>query len=75
MKRIFTLLFAAMLVGQAWAQTTFIIDDLEYTVIEGTSNVSVCSSGEDLPENLVISSEVKNEGVTYTITTIADQAF
>ena len=75
MKRIFTLLFAAMLAGQAWAQTTFEVGNLKYTVIEGTSNVSVCSSGEDLPANLVIPSKVENGGTTYTVTTIADQAF
>ncbi len=75
MKRIITLLAAAMLVGQAWAQPTFEVGNLKYTVIEGTTNVSFCSSGEKLPANLVIPSEVKNEGVTYTVTTIVDQAF
>ena len=75
MKRIFTLLFAAMLAGQAWAQTTFTVNNLEYTIIEGTTNVTIGTTGEELPADLVILSEVTNGGITYTVTGFSEFAF
>ena len=47
MKRILTLAFAAMLAGQAWAQTSFTVGKLKYTIIdaeEHTVSVSAASS-------------------------------
>ena len=76
MKRIFVLCFAAMLATQAWAAaTTFEVGNLKYTVIEGTTNVSV-AKGSTKPEgSLTIPSTVKNEGTTYTVTSIGANAF
>ena len=76
MKCILVLCFAAMLATQAWAAaTTFEVDNLKYTVIEGTTNVSV-AKGSTKPEgSLTIPSTVKNEGTTYTVTSIGDNAF
>lgn len=75
MKRIFTLMFAAMLAGQAWAQTTFEVGNLKYTIIEGTTNVSV-SSGSTAPTGkLEIPSTVNYDGATYTVTGIDKNAF
>ena len=77
MKRIITLFFAAMFAGQAWAQTTFEINKLKYTVIEGTTNVSV-SEGKSYPSGaLTIPSSVTSpdDGILYTVTSISDNAF
>ncbi|MBR3567237.1 MAG: leucine-rich repeat domain-containing protein [Salinivirgaceae bacterium] len=77
MKKFFTLMFAAMLAGQAMAQTTFEINKLKYTVIEGTTNVSV-SEGSSYPSgDMTIPSTVTSpdDGVLYTVTTINNNAF
>ena len=73
MKRIFTLLFATMLAGQAWADS-FTIDNLKYTVIGNTKTVSVGCKNKPTG-NLVIPAEVENEGVTYLVAEIASWAF
>lgn len=78
MKRIFSLLFAAMLVVQAWAQTTFEVGNLEYTVTDETNHyVSVGKISEDNTPtgDLVIPTEVENGGTTYSVTSIMDSAF
>ncbi|MBO7143871.1 MAG: hypothetical protein J6W13_03490 [Salinivirgaceae bacterium] len=68
MKRFFTLLFAAMLAGQAWAED-FTVGDLKYT-ITGTTTVSVGAANKDISGNIDIPAEVENDGVTYTVTSI-----
>ena len=75
MKRIITCVFAFMLAGQAWAETTFTIGSLEYTVIGGT-HVSVKAASNNITE-ANIPSEVTNpdNGVTYMVTSIGDNAF
>ena len=76
MKRIITLFFAAMLAGQAWAQTSFEIDGLKYTVTDETNHYVSVGQTETKPTgNLVIPSEVENEGVKYAVTTIGNKAF
>ena len=76
MKRIITLLFAAMLAGQAWAQTTFEIDNLIYTVIDEANHyVSVAKGSTELKGSVTIESTVENSGKTYTVTAIADEGF
>ncbi len=76
MKRILVLCFAAMLATQAWAAaTTFEVDNLKYTVIEGTTNVSV-EKGSTAPTNeLSIPSSVEYNGTPYTVTSIGNSAF
>ena len=76
MKRLFFLFFATMLAGQAWAQTTFEIDNLKYTVTDANKHeVSVGKGKNWSADNLVIPSEVKNGGVTYVVIIIGDKAF
>ena len=76
MKRIFTLLFAAMLAGQAWAQTTFTKNNLEYTVTDATNHyVSVGKAGTKPTGDLEIKDTVSYEGVIYTVTSIPSSGF
>ena len=72
MRKIATLLFAAMFAGQAWAQTTFTKDKLEYTVT-GTNTVSVTAADTDIDGDFEIPSTVENDGVTYNVTSIGEQ--
>ncbi len=76
MKRIFTLLCAAMLAGQAWAQTTFEVGNLKYTVTDAEKHeVSVGYTGTKPTGDLEIKDTVSNNGVTYTVTSIASSGF
>ncbi|MBO7432327.1 MAG: leucine-rich repeat domain-containing protein [Salinivirgaceae bacterium] len=78
MKRIFTILFAAVLAGQAWAQNTFTSNGLKYTVTDETNHtVSVSDAGGSTrpPADLVIPSEVVYNNVTYYVTSLSNQAF
>ena len=78
MKRIFTLVVAAMLAGQAWAETSFAIGGLKYTVTDETNHtVSVSDAGGSTipPADLVIPSEVVYNNVTYYVTSLSNQAF
>ena len=71
MKRIFTLLFASMLAGQAWAED-FTVGDLTYT-ITGANTVSVTGADFYIEGTLKIPSTVENEGVTYSVTSIEEE--
>ena len=76
MKRLFSIAIAAMLAGQALAQTTFTVGNLKYTVIDEENHyVSVNKSDYFPPNNLVIPETVVKEGVTYTIKSIVENAF
>ena len=78
MKHILVLCLAAMLATQAWAQTTFEVDGLKYTVIEGTTNVSVAKGSTKPKGDLEIPQTVtypEPDGVTYTVTSIPVGAF
>jgi Flp pilus assembly protein protease CpaA len=76
MKRILILLFAAMLAGQAWAQTTFEIGDLKYVVTDETNHYVTAGQGSTEPTGaLSIPSTVTNGGTTYTVTSIGNSAF
>ncbi|MBR5643224.1 MAG: leucine-rich repeat domain-containing protein [Salinivirgaceae bacterium] len=77
MKRILVLCFAAMLATQAWAQTTFEVGNLKYTVIEGTTNVSVTQGSTKPTGALDIPDKVTNpdNSVEYTVTSIGGNAF
>ena len=75
MKRILFFIVAAMFAGQAWAQTTFEVGNLKYTVIEGTTNVSV-AKGSTAPTGAIeIPPTVENDGTPYTVTSIGERAF
>ncbi len=74
MKRIITLMFAAVLAGQAWAQE-FTSGKLTYSVMGSTKNVSVTSAARNITGSLSIPSTVVNGGVTYTVTSISQYAF
>ena len=78
MKRIFSLLFAVMLAGQAWAQTTFEIDGLKYTVTDETNHYVSVGKAETQPTGaLNIPGKVTNpdNSVKYSVTSIDYIAF
>ena len=59
MKRIFTFLFAAMLAGQVWGQTTFTVDNLKYIVTSTSKHeVSVGCKADTLTGDIVLPSSV-----------------
>lgn len=74
MKNTLTIYFAFLLVTQALAQTTFIVDGLTYTITDG-NNVSVAKSSTKLNNALEIPSTVTNNGITYNVTSIPNRAF
>ena len=75
MRKFFTLMFATMFAGQAWAQTTFEVDNLKYTVIsDNTVSVGAADTSQIIGD-IVISSTVENGGSTYTITETSFRAF
>ncbi len=77
MKNLTTLLFAALLAGQAWAQE-FTVGNLKYTVTDATKNeVSVGKiSDENNPTGSIeIPATVQNGGVSYSVTSIGEDAF
>ncbi|MBR5644799.1 MAG: leucine-rich repeat domain-containing protein [Salinivirgaceae bacterium] len=78
MKRIFTFLFAVMAVGQVFGQTTFEIGNLKYTVTDETNHYVSVGKGSTEPRG-VLSIQEKvtnpNDGVEYTVTSIASKAF
>jgi hypothetical protein len=76
MKKICAILFAVMLAGQAWAQTTFEIGNIKYTVT-GDNTVSVAKGLSALIGALEIPSQVTNieTDIEYTVTSIHDSAF
>ncbi len=76
MRKFVTIALMAMLAGQAWAQTSFTVNKLKYTVIDEENHyVSVNKSDYFPPNNLVIPETVVKEGVTYTIKSIVENAF
>ena len=65
-----------MLAGQAWAQTTFTKDNLEYTVTDETNHYVSVGKAETKPTgDLEIKGTVSYEGVVYTVTSIASSGF
>ena len=71
MRKFFTLMFAVMLTAQAWAQTTFTIGQLEYTVTDDTNHyVSVGAVDYDIVGDIVIPSIVEKDGVSYTVKSV-----
>ena len=77
MKRIISFFFVAMLAGQAWAQTTFEVNGLKYTVTdEQNSYVSVAKSSREEPKgDLIINGKISKFGRTYKVVSIENMAF
>ena len=87
MKRIFAILFAAMLAAQAWAFDFSAVSSsghtLYYNVTSNTEPYTVevtCPiwdySGYDRPTgSMIIPETVTNNGITYSVTSIANEAF
>lgn len=77
MKRIFTLMFAAMLAGQAWTED-FTIGNLKYTVADETKHFVSVGKAETEPTGaLNIPEKVTNpdNSVKYSVTSIDYNAF
>ena len=76
MKRLFTVFLVTALAGQALAQTTFTVGNLEYTVIDADEHtVSVSAATNTLSGALTIEPTVTNENVSYRVTEIKDRGF
>ncbi len=76
MKRIITLMFAAVLAGQAWAQKTFTSNGLLYTVVSEANHTVSVKIDENYPLTINnIPPTISNDNVNYTVTSIADNAF
>ena len=68
-------MFAAMLVGQAWAEE-FVVENLKFTVTDVVKHeVSVCMDETKPTGELIIPSTVENKGITYTVTSIREVGF
>ncbi len=76
MKRLFSIAIAAMLVGQAWAQTTFTSNGLKFTVTDNVNKtVSVSIDENNARATVNIPSTISYGNEDYTVTSIADYAF
>lgn len=76
MKKIFFLLLSAVAATTAWAQTTFTAGDLTYTVTDADAKtVSVKQANSQVGGALVIPTTVENDGVSYSVTSIAESGF
>ncbi len=76
MKRLFIVFLVTALAGQAWAQTTFTVGNLKYTVIDADEHtVSVSAATNTLWGALTIEPTVTNENVSYRVTEIKDRGF
>lgn len=77
MKKIFTLFFAASLTSAAFAQeatTTFVVDNVEY-IVTGETTVGLSGlTNEFTATELSVPSEVENEGKTYSVTSVEEDA-
>lgn len=76
MKKILLSVVAAATALSLWAEP-FAIDGINYTIIEGTQNVSVegLEKGVPTPSQVTVPSTVEYDGVTYTVTEIGICAF
>ena len=77
MKKIFTLFLAASLTSAAFAQeatTTFVVDNVEY-IVTGETTVGLSGlTNEFTATELSVPSEVENEGKTYSVTSVEEDA-
>ncbi|MBR2195538.1 MAG: leucine-rich repeat domain-containing protein [Salinivirgaceae bacterium] len=76
MKQLFSIAIAAMLAGQALAQTTFTVGNLEYTVIDAEEHMVSVSAASSKPTGaLTIESIVANGNASYLVTEIGAYGF
>ena len=76
MRRLFSIAIAAMLAGQAWAQTTFTSNGLKFTVTDAVNKtVSVSIDENNAYATVNIPPTISNGNDNYTVTSIADYAF
>ena len=75
MKKAFTFALALLATMSAWAQTTFTVDNLKYTVTDETAKTVRLSGYVTKPEGtLDIPATVTNNGTEYSVTSIGDRA-
>ena len=81
MKRIFTLLCAAMLAGQAWADDNFKVGDLYYSTWFGKAYVECENDADDYANNysglttVTMPDKVEYDGDEYPVVGISREAF
>ena len=76
MKKFFSLLLSVVAATTAWAQTTFTSGDFTYTVTDADAKtVSVKQANNQVGGDLVIPATAQNDGVSYSVTSIAESGF
>ena len=76
MKKAFTFALALLATMSAWAQTTFTVDNLKYTVTDETAKTVRLSGYVTKPEGtLDIPATVTNSGTEYSVTSIGNWTF
>ena len=75
-EKLLTLAVALLAATGAWAQTTFIADNLKYTVTDETTHTVELTGYVTAPEGaLTIPATVTNEDTEYSVTSIGSSAF
>ena len=75
-KTLLTFIIALLAATGAWAQTTFTVNNLEYTVTDATAKTVTLTGYETAPTGaLTIPATVTNEGTEYSVTGIGYEAF
>ena len=78
MKKKLSLFFAVvalLLTGQTAVAQTFVVDNLSFTVTDADAKTVSVSKADGISGNVVIPASVTNEGVTYDVTSVPNQAF
>ena len=76
MKTVFTFALALLAAASAWAQTTFTVNNLKYTVTDEIANTVELTGYVTKPEGtLDIPATVSYNSTTYSVTSIGDHAF
>ena len=78
MKKKLSLFFAVvalLLTGQTAVAQTFVVDNLSFTVTDADAKKVSVSKADGISGNVVIPASVTNEGVTYDVTSVPNQAF
>ena len=74
-KKLLTLAVALLAATGAWAQTTFTVNNLKYTVTDAEAKTVELTDYETAPEGeLTIPATVTNEGTEYSVTSIGSRA-
>ena len=75
-KKLLTLAVALLAATGAWAQTTFTVNNLKYTVTDAaTHTVELTGYKSALAGEVNIPATVTNEGTDYSVTSIGNKAF